>query len=416
MPIDQSYARGLAGMQLTSASIAGWIVAAAMTLSTIVFSEPAIADAMMIGVIVAVPALGTARFGKAALLNMAAWLVIVALGLAGTMLSTNFDTGFKHQLVTLFLAVGSFVLSGYVSADPEPRFNLIMWCYAGACLIATLAAFTGYFHILPDAYDLFTNYGRARGTFKDPNVYGAALAPALTFAVWVMLRQPAKRVWVAALLAMPLALGLLISFSRGAWISAAISIAMLLWLALVRSRRQQDFRRLGLLGLIGGLSFIAVLFAALQIDQVKVLLDERASMDQSYDVGPDGRFGGQEKARALILAHPFGIGTHTFRDSYHHEEPHNVYLSMFLNAGWLGGLAYIFSIVFTLSIGLKTAFRHGALQGPLIVASSAFAGVAFEGFVIDSDHWRHVFMLMALIWGLVDAGDVHLNPQRRRDD
>ena len=416
MPIDQSYARGLAGMQLTPASIAGWIVDAAMLLSTIVFSEPAIADAMMIGVIVAVPALGAGRFGKAALLNMAAWLVIVALGLAGTMLSTNFDTGFKHQLVTLFLAVGSFVLSGYVSADPEPRFNLIMWCYAGACLIATLAAFTGYFHIVPDAYDLFTNYGRARGTFKDPNVYGAALAPALTFAVWVMLRQPAKRVWVAALLAMPLALGLLISFSRGAWISAAISIAMLLWLALVRSRRQQDFRRLGLLGLIGGLSFIAVLFAALQIDQVKVLLDERASMDQSYDVGPDGRFGGQEKARALILAHPFGIGTHTFRDSYHHEEPHNVYLSMFLNAGWLGGLAYIFSIVFTLSIGLKTAFRHGALQGPLIVASSAFAGVAFEGFVIDSDHWRHVFMLMALIWGLVDAGDVRFNPQRRRDD
>ena len=416
MPIDQSYARGLAGMQLTSASIAGWIVAAAMTLSTIVFSEPAIADAMMIGVIVAVPALGTARFGKAALLNMAAWLVIVALGLAGTMLSTNFDTGFKHQLVTLFLAVGSFVLSGYVSADPEPRFNLIMWCYAGACLIATLAAFTGYFHIVPDAYDLFTNYGRARGTFKDPNVYGAALAPALTFAVWVMLRQPAKRVWVAALLAIPLALGLLISFSRGAWISASMSIGLLLWLALVRSRRQQDFRRLGLLGLIGGVSFIAVLFAALQVEQVKSLLDERASMDQSYDVGPDGRFGGQEKARALILAHPFGIGTHTFRDSYHHEEPHNVYLSMFLNAGWLGGLGYIFSVAFTLGIGLKTAFRHGALQGPLIVASSAFAGVAFEGFVIDGDHWRHVFMLMALIWGLVDAGEVRFNPQRRRDD
>ena len=68
------------------------------------------------------------------------------------------------------------------------------------------------------------------------------------------------------------------------------------------------------------------------------LMQERASLTQGYDEGPEGRFGGQQKAVRLILDNPFGIGTHTFREKHHHEEVHNVYLTMFHYAGWIGGL------------------------------------------------------------------------------
>ena len=34
----------------------------------------------------------------------------------------------------------------------------------------------------------------------------------------------------------------------------------------------------------------------------------RAALEQPYDVGPNGRFGGQIKAVGLILTHPLGIG------------------------------------------------------------------------------------------------------------
>jgi O-antigen ligase len=159
-----------------------------------------------------------------------------------------------------------------------------------------------------------------------------------------------------------------------------------------------------------------VVFSVLQVEKVRNLLTERATLDQSYDVGPEGRFGGQQKARNLILENPFGIGTHTFRDKYHHEEPHNVYLSQFLNAGWLGGMLFAISVIATLVVGLRAAMVNGALQGGFVVATAAFAGLVFEGFVIDSDHWRHFFIVMACIWGLADARAPDIDPSRRRDD
>jgi O-antigen ligase len=403
-------------VRISARLIAAVLVSAAMVFSSIVFSEPAVADALMIGVLVVLPVLGVIRPGKVGIANFAMWAVLVALGLAAAGVSATFDTAVKHQLVTLFLAGGAFVLAGYIAADPEPRITLILWSYVVACLLATVAALVGYFEIVPSAYDLFTNYGRARGTFKDPNVYSAALAPAITFAAWIMLREPAKRAYVAGLVALPLIIGLLLSFSRGAWISTALSLAILGVLTTLTSRRKTDLQRLSFVGIAGIVVAVLALFSVMQVEKVRNLLGQRASMDQSYDVGPEGRFGGQQKARNLILENPFGIGTHTFRDKYHHEEPHNVYLSQFLNAGWLGGLLYMVSVFATVVVGLRGACRHGALQGGFVVAGAAFAGVAFEGFVIDSDHWRHFFILMACVWGLADAHPPEIDPARRRND
>jgi hypothetical protein len=70
----------------------------------------------------------------------------------------------------------------------------------------------------------------------------------------------------------------------------------------------------------------------------------------------------------------------------------------------------------TLAAGFYGLRRRNALQGPLIIATASFAGVVFEGFVIDTDHWRHFFILMALIWGLVDAEPPAPSQERRRHD
>lgn len=403
-------------LRLSTGTAGAVVVVPAMLSSTIVFSEPAVADVLMMGVILALPLIGVLKPGRAALSGLAAWLVIVALGLAATSASTNMDTATTHQLVTLFLAAGAFVLAAYIAKDPEPRFRLIMTCYAAACLAATVAAFVGYFQVIPSAYDLFTNFGRARGTFKDPNVYGAAMAPAILFAFWMMLREKSLRAFIAAGAALVLLVGVLISFSRGAWISTGVSLIMLAWFTLVRSRRRTDFGRFANVAILGTLGLVVALGAVLKSDAVEKLFEERASLDQSYDSGPDGRFGGQAKAIDLILEHPFGIGTHSFRDTFHPEEAHNVYLTTFLNAGWLGGLLYIAVVVATLVVGIRCSAHNGALQGAFLVSTAAFAGLAVEGFVVDTDHWRHFFLIMACIWGLADAAPPLIDPARRRDD
>ncbi|MGD9783107.1 MAG: O-antigen ligase family protein [Hyphomicrobiaceae bacterium] len=396
--------------------LASIVVAAAMASSSIVFSEPAVADALMAAAIVGLPVLGVLRLGRITLLNAALWFVVVGAGIAATSLSATFDTAIKHQLVTLFLLLGALVISGYIAADPEPRFHLVMVFYVAAALVATLAALAGYFQLLPGAYDLFTSYGRGRGTFKDPNVYGAALIPALAYLCWIMLREKAERVVPAAFAVAVLSIGLLVSFSRGAWIAAAFAVAVVVWTAVVRFRRRSDRQRLLIVATLGGLAFTAIVAGALQFDAVKSLFAERASLSQSYDVGPEGRFGGQQKAIALILDHPLGIGTHTFRDVHHPEEPHNVYLSTFLNAGWIGGLLYIASVLVTLGVGLRMSLRMGALQGPAVVATASLAALAFEGVVIDSDHWRHFFIVMGCVWGLADAVPPMIDSGRRRSD
>ncbi|MGE0023175.1 MAG: O-antigen ligase family protein [Hyphomicrobium sp.] len=399
-----------------ASTLAAVAVAAAMAASSIVFSEPAVADVLMAAVIAGLPLLGVVRFGRMSLVNLGLWLVFVALGLAACSVSTTFDTAVTHQVVTLFLALGAFVLAVYVTADPEPRFRLVMNFYLFGCLMAAGAALIGYFQIVPALTELFTNYGRARGTFKDPNVLGAALAPAIAFVVWVALRQPWRHVLVAGAVGLPLVLALFLSFSRGAWASAVVSVLLVVWLSLVTTRRTADVRRFVVVSVLGSLALVAIIASALELEAVEGLFEQRASLDQSYDEGPEGRFGGQAKAIGLILDHPLGIGTHTFRDTYHPEEAHNVYLSQFMNAGWIGGMLYAISVFATLAAGLYAIRRRTALQGPLIVATAALAGLAFEGFVIDTDHWRHFFVFMGLIWGLVDAGTIESATGRRSHD
>ncbi len=409
------HARG-ARWTVSADTLAALIVAGAIGTSSIVFSEPAVADVLMVAVIVGLPLLGVTRFGRVSILNLALWLFFVALGLAATSVATTFPTAVMHQAVTLFLALGAFVLAGYVTADPEPRARLMLKAYVVGCLIAAAAAIAGYFELIPSGHDLFTNYGRARGTFKDPNVLGAALAPAIAFLALITLRGPPRHALLAATAALPLGLALLVSFSRGAWASAAVSLLLVAWLARVTTRRTADARRFVAVAALGTLALSAAVGGALEFNAVGGLFAERASLEQSYDEGPDGRFGGQAKAIGLILEHPFGIGTHTFRDTYHSEEAHNVYLSQLMNAGWVGGLLYAISVFGTLAAGLYALRRRTALQGPLIVATAAFAGVVLEGLVVDTDHWRHAFILMALIWGLVDAEPPRADPRRRRHD
>jgi O-antigen ligase len=404
------------GWTVPAPAIAALAVGAAMATSSIVFSEPAIADVLMAAVVVGLPILGVVRFGPVAILNLTGLLVFVALGLVACSVSTNFGTAVIHQVVTLFLVGGSFVIAGYIADDPVPRFQLVMRCYVVGCLLASAAAFAGYFQIFPSAYDLFTVYGRARGTFKDPNVLGAALAPAIVYTAWVALRHPLREAIVAAAVCLPLCLALLLSFSRGAWAMTALSLLLVAWLAFVSTRRASDLYRLAVVGAVGLFALIVAITAALQLEAVSSLFAERASLDQSYDKGPEGRFGGQAKAVGLILDHPFGIGTHTFRDTYHEEEAHNVYLSQYLNAGWVGGSLYAISVFGTLVAGVYAARRRTALQGPLIVTTASFIGLVAEGAIIDTDHWRHFFLLLGLIWGLVDAAAPEPAAEARHDD
>ncbi len=82
---------------------------------------------------------------------------------------------------------------------------------------------------------------------------------------------------------------------------------------------------------------------------------------------------------------------------------------MTLNAGWIGAGLYTIAVLATLALGLYSATdgsavpRRSGAHAYLLIATAAFAANAFEGIVIDTDHWRHFYLLMAMVWGISTA-------------
>ena len=71
------------------------------------------------------------------------------------------------------------MFAAFVAQNPIRHARLILNAYQWAAVVAAIAGIAGYFDIVSGAGELFTKFGRAAGTFKDPNVYGPFLVPAL---------------------------------------------------------------------------------------------------------------------------------------------------------------------------------------------------------------------------------------------
>jgi hypothetical protein len=63
-------------------------------------------------------------------------------------------------------------------------------------------------------------------------------------------------------------------------------------------------------------------------------------------------------------------------------------------------MAYLMMVLATLYVGFRAALVRTSWQPYLLAAFAAFTGAAFEGIVIDTDHWRHFYLVLGMIWGL----------------
>ncbi|MDX2159044.1 MAG: O-antigen ligase family protein [Hyphomicrobiaceae bacterium] len=378
----------------------------AISSSGIVFSEPAPVDLVMVSVIVLLPLAGLTTLAPGMVLQTLVWLGCGAGALIASGVSLDAVDSFRHTAISFYLYLAFLVLAAFVANRPDRHADLILKAWVVAAAVAGLAALAGYFQLLPGAQELFTKFGRAAGTFKDPNVLGPFLVPAILYLAHRALDGDSR--WLAAEMAVLVLLivAVLLSFSRGAWFNLAVALATYGFLRLVCEGSPTARARLLVLAGIGLVVAAAGLLAVSQLEQVATLLAERSALTQGYDVGPEGRFGGQEKALGLALANPLGLGAKQFAEHFHHEDVHNVYLSMLLNAGWLGGLLYVAAVATSLWAGIAHISRATPARGLLLVAFAAFLGNVLEGAIVDTDHWRHFYVLLALIWGLIGANEI----------
>jgi O-Antigen ligase len=196
-----------------------------------------------------------------------------------------------------------------------------------------------------------------------------------------------------------IATGLFLSFSRGAWgdfLASAIIMVGMMFVTTPNGRFRTRIAAFSIISSIGGTILIAAL---LSIRAVTKMFEIRAELLQSYDVGSSGRFTTQLRAMHKIIDFPNGLGPLQYA-KYFGIDPHNDYLNAFYSNGWIGGVIYPTLVFITLFVGFRALLVRTPWQPYLIAVFAAYFGVVCEGAIVGTEHWRHYYLLLGLVWGL----------------
>jgi O-antigen ligase len=379
-------------------------------ISPFVFIEPSPyeAAAAILGFICIIAPVAVDRKLLPLILLLALWIVG---GLIALVPVAHKDNAIQFAAVSVFLAFTAFIYACLFTQDCMRRLALLRSAYIVAGTVVAVIGIIGYFELFPGAGKMFLEAGRAKGTFKDPNVFG----PFLIFPILLLLHRLLNdRIGFHLVPLLIMLLALFLSFSRGAWFHFILSAAIMAGLTFVTTTSLRARFRLVAMVVIALAICFALAIVLLSFDAVGDMFEERAKLLQSYDAGTDrGRFALQAVAVDAILEYPFGLGPFEFSARYGTQQ-HNVYLQAFLVYGWLGGVSYLVLVLLTLGLGLRSVFAATPWQPVMIVCVATFAGVAAEGVVIDTDHWRHFFLLLGMIWGLSIATLNFVHKERQK--
>jgi len=311
--------------------------------------------------------------------------------------------------ISLYLALTAVLFACLFAQDSVKRLSIMRTAYILSALLTTVTGVFGYFDLFPGAHNIFTLSERASATFKDPNLFGPFLILPLLFLI--------KRIIVAGVrlrdlvCTLVLLFGLLLSFSRGAWGSFGLSAALMLWLMFITSQNRQSRVRIATFSLVILIASAALFVMVIQIDAVGEMLVKRASLLQDYDVSPGGRFGIQAKSIEQMLLHPNGLGPFEMARQFGLAS-HNTYLGTMLQYGWIGGVTYLALTLLTLALGFRATLIRTPWQSYLIPVYATYVGLVFESFIIDTDHWRHYYLVLGIVWGLATATSNHVRSRQ----
>ena len=316
-------------------------------------------------------------------------------------------------MTSWYMAITVIFFAMVFSEDTEARLDLLRRGLIFGAVIAALSGIAGYFHLIPGEHELLTLYGRARGTFKDPNVLSAFLIlPALFVLQSIVTDRFGKAVRSGIALGI-IGLALLLAFSRAAWGQFVLTSAFMLCLMFLTSPSTKQRSRLVTTAVAAVAVLALLLVVLLSFDSIDSLFKQRASFDQSYDEGRFGRFGRHILGFQMALDLPLGIGPLQFT-RFFPEDTHNSYLNAFMSGGWISGICYPALIFTTVIMGFKYIFVRVPWQRMYLAIFAAFLGTVGESFIIDTDHWRHFWLMLGAMWGMFAATHQYLADTQQR--
>ena len=169
--------------------------------------------------------------------------ILVASALVSTVFAVNRNLslfgsyGRYEGFLTIVLYALLYWLAVQSLDGPKDATIVLRGLLGAGFVVAVLSLLQVAFGSLnaPGAAETGFSFGgvlRGYGTFGNPNALGAFLAMLLPVAVWEFLAaRSASARWLSANVTLVLALGLLVTFSRSAWLGAGIGVVTVLFVA-----------------------------------------------------------------------------------------------------------------------------------------------------------------------------------------
>ena len=391
LPLAIVFTTGAGAVVVLALALARYHAAVALgiLLMGVVLVDPAPSDAVFV-VVIAV-AMATGRFSlrdvpPPVLVLLA---VFAALNLMSAVQVADPERAAVYFATTLYLMILAIWLPGYVTSAGRAR--LVVRAYIAAAVFSAAIGVLALMAPVPGA-ELFAEGGRARALFQDPNVFGPFLIPALLVVLEEILepRLLRARLPVKALMLAVLALGVLFSYSRGAWLNLAVALVVM---GVVLTLRRGGVRRaLGLLAVAGAAAGIAA--GTVAATGSGDFLAERAR-PQQYDTE---RFSAQRAGLRPAQVYPFGAGPGQF-ESVAGISAHSSYARALGEQGFPGLAVVLGLLALTLSLAVGNALSGRSTFGIGSAALlAAWCGLLVSSAFVDTLHWRHLWLVAALIW------------------
>lgn len=323
---------------------------------------------------------------------MSVFLIISSLSLLNV---TVLSYSLRYYLITLYLICYSFIIFSF---SDNANYRLIFKVYIIGSSIAAVLGILGYLGFGSSLliYDL----ERTKSLFKDPNVFGPYLVPSIILLIYNFKERKMFKSISAVSLLLVNFVGLILSFSRGAY----LSLTAALFLYFILNIKSVDFKKAFKFLLIF-FSIICIVWFAFLSQDWKEFFISRLTL-QSYD---NTRFAVQAKGLALSLTHFLGFGPGEFEyimTSYFNEpiSAHSLYIRALVESGLLGSVLFFCSFIYIMirlfNINRKEEFENKYLASILF---SVTAGILVNSLVIDSIHWRHLWLFAGLSLSFIDT-------------
>ncbi len=389
LPVVLAFGVGLLGTLALAMARYDAAVALGVLLLAVVRIEPAPSD-LVFGVVIALAFVTGRLFLERVPLSVTILVsAFMALNLLAATDAPDGARAVSYFAITLYLGVFGLWFAAYVCSVRRARLILLAYLLGAAlsAAVACLALVAGF-----PGSTAFVDGPRAQGLFKDPNVFGPFLVPAVLILMeeTVAPRLLRFRLATKLLLLSVLTVGVVFSFSRAAWLNLAVGMLVLLTVLALRRGGGRRAMTMLVVALVAGAALVGVVAATSSAS----FLTERAGL-QDYDVQ---RFGTQASGLEIAASHPLGIGPGQF-EAVSDLSAHSTYVRALAEEGVLGALLVLGLLLLTLGFAARNVAlgvdTYGIGSAALL---AAWCGLLVNSSFVDTLHWRHLWLVAALIW------------------